>query len=404
MIETPLGIALESIRNGMNVKQDKSGEGIPVTRIETISNSEVNASRVGYANLSYDDCKEWLLEPGDILFSHINSVEHVGKCAIYRGSPKTLAHGMNLLRLRCAPNIAYPDYIVRVVRSPLVRSRMLPFVNRAVNQASISIANLKQICVPLPPLSEQRRITATLDHIDMLRTKRHEAIALLDDLVQSIFLDMFGDPSVNASNYAVCELESLVADDDRINYGVVQPGQHVEDGIPLIRAGDLEQLGVDRSSLMRISPEIESSYSRSRIKGIEILIGCVGAIGKVSVVNSKDIGSNVARAVARVPVADDFDREYIAAYLRMDFTQRYFTKELRTVAQPTLNIKQIKSAPVVLPPTGSRRKFTERARMATRKREAHVAHLAALDELFVSLQQRAFSGTLWDHGGEAGRA
>jgi type I restriction enzyme S subunit len=151
---------------------------------------------------------------------------------------------------------------------------------------------------------------------------------------------------------------------------------------------------------MRISSEIESSYSRSRIKGVEILIGCVGAIGQIAVVSSKDVGSNVARAVARVPITDNFDREYIAAYLRMDFAQQYFTKELRTVAQPTLNIKQIKSAPVLLPPSELRRKFTERTYMAARQRETHAAHLAALDKLFVSLQQRAFAGALWDHGGK----
>ncbi|MFF5366013.1 restriction endonuclease subunit S [Streptomyces sp. NPDC013187] len=256
---------------------------------------------------------------------------------------------------------------------------------------------LKGFSVAKPPLAEQQRIAAVLDQVDALRSKRREAIALLDDLVQSIFLDMFGDPSVNSQGFEVRELETVIAEGDRINYGVVQPGRHVEDGIPLIRSGDLGRLGVDRSSLMRISPDIESCYSRSRITGNEILIGCVGAIGEVAIVSADDVGSNVARAVARVPVASDVDREYLAAYLRMDFAQQYFTRELRTVAQPTLNIKQIKSAPVVFPPSSMRSKFAERVRSVTQQRAAHVTHSATLDELFTSLQHRAFSGALWDH-------
>ncbi|MFI0543003.1 restriction endonuclease subunit S [Streptomyces sp. WSLK1-3] len=257
---------------------------------------------------------------------------------------------------------------------------------------------LKDFSVAKPPLAEQKRIAAVLDQADALRAKRREAIALLDDLTQSIFLEMFGDPSVNSRGFEVRELETLVAEGDRINYGVVQPGRHIEGGIPLIRSGDLGRLGVDRSSLMRIAPDIESSYSRSRIAGNEILIGCVGAIGEVAIVSADDVGSNVARAVARVPVAGDVDREYLAAYLRMDFAQHYFTRELRTVAQPTLNIKQIKSAPVVFPPSRLRTKFAERVRSVTQQRAVHVTHLAALDELFTSLQHRAFSGALWDHG------
>ncbi|MFF9732481.1 restriction endonuclease subunit S [Streptomyces albidoflavus] len=281
--------------------------------------------------------------------------------------------------------------------SHLLPTLGLTELNRAAAIPGLNREDAYAKSVLLPSLPEQKRIAAVLDAVDALRAKRREAIALLDDFAQSIFLDMFGDPSVNSSGFEVRELEGLVADGDRINYGVVQPGRHVEGGIPLIRSGDLGRFGVDRSSLMRISPEIESSYVRSRLKGNEILIGCVGAIGAVAVVSNDDVGSNVARAVARVPIAGDADREYVAAYLRMDFAQRYFIRELRTVAQPTLNIKQIKSAPVLFPPSSLRSEFAERVRCVTRQRVTHAAHLATLDELFTSLQHRAFSGTLWDH-------
>lgn len=296
------------------------------------------------------------------------------------------------------PDSVSRDFLERFLRSPQALSYYAAKLQGSTaRRRSLPRDVFLALPVPLPPLGEQERIAAVLDHVDALRAKRREAISLLDDLDQSIFLDMFGDPSVNSRDFDAYELEALIAEGDRINYGVVQPGQHVEGGVPLIRSGDLGRLGVDRSSLMLISPDIESSYSRSRIKGNEILIGCVGAIGEVATVSAEDVGSNVARAVARVPIADDVDREYVAAYLRMDFVQRYFRRELRTVAQPTLNVRQIKSAPVVFPPSHLRSKFADRVRSVTRQRAVHITHLATLDELFTSLQHRAFSDTLWDH-------
>jgi len=166
------GTLFQFIRNGMNIKQDKSGNGLPITRIETISDATVDAARVGYADLKEGDCQHWLLEQGDILFSHINSVEHIGKCAVYRGSPEKLVHGMNLLCLRCDSSKLMPEFAKYLIRGPEFRARLSNFINKAVNQASVSIGNLKTITVRLPPLAEQRRIAKIMDRTEALRAKR----------------------------------------------------------------------------------------------------------------------------------------------------------------------------------------------------------------------------------------
>src|SRR5271165_6753458 len=124
-----------------------------ITRIETISAGTVDPLRVGFADLSEEDCSDWLLRPNDILFSHINSVEHIGKCAIYEGYPEKLVHGMNLLCLRCNPDEVVPQYARSLIKSPGFRDRLSNFINKAVNQASVSIGNLKAIKVEVPPLS-----------------------------------------------------------------------------------------------------------------------------------------------------------------------------------------------------------------------------------------------------------
>ena len=197
MRSVEFGKLFQFIRNGMNVKQNKSGNGLPITRIETISDGIVDSTRVGYAGLEENDCIKWLMEPGDILFSHINSGEHVGKCALYQGRPERLVHGMNLLCLRCDDSQLHPNFAKYLIGSPPFRSRLSNFVNKAVNQASVSIGNLKSISVSIPPLSEQRRIAGILEKTEELRTRRREALAQLDELKQAIFIDMFGDPVSN---------------------------------------------------------------------------------------------------------------------------------------------------------------------------------------------------------------
>ena len=106
-----LGVVLKLIKNGLSGKQNKTGEGVPVTRIETISAANIDFDRVGYIpELDEEQKEKHLLERGDILFSHINSGIHIGKTALF-DSESELYHGVNLLLLRTFPRIIKPSYL-----------------------------------------------------------------------------------------------------------------------------------------------------------------------------------------------------------------------------------------------------------------------------------------------------
>lgn len=258
----------------------------------------------------------------------------------------------------------------------------------------VSKAIVSRVEISLPPLSEQRRIAAILDKVDALRTKRREALAHLDRLAQSIFVEMFGDPTSNPRGWERSRLDELVLEGDSINYGVVQPGEDVEHGVPLVRVGDLAAGQVQHHALKRIAPEIERAYQRSRLKGDEILVSCVGSVGVVALVSQRERGFNIARAVARIRVGRKVDREFIAAQLGTDAVQRYFTQELRTVSQPTLNIKQISETRMICPPLDLQREFASRVRAVRQARQLQVESSALTDALFKSAQHRAFLGVL----------
>ncbi len=279
-------------------------------------------------------------------------------------------------------------YLFHWVRCPSFIGDMVRKATGA-SYPAVSDRIVKESLIPLPPLPEQRRIAAILDHADALRARRRQVLAHLDALTQSIFHDMFA-----ADGYPSRPLEQVADPDDRINYGVVQPGDETPDGVPLIRVSDMVRGRIDRTNLKRISPTIEASYQRSRIRGNEILVSSVGSIGAVSVVGPADVGSNIARAITRVPVSDEVLRTYVAAYLRTSTPQHYFIAELRTVAQPTLNVGQLAATLIPLPPVSLQAEFRRRLQRVEELIHTVRTYILADDELFASLQSRAFDGRL----------
>jgi type I restriction enzyme S subunit len=149
--------------------------------------------------------------------------------------------------------------------------------------------------------------------------------------------------------WRIAPLSELV-DARGITYGVVQPGPFVEDGIPLVRVADFKSDGICREALMRIDPAIAARYDRSRLTGSEVLITLVGTVGLVAVASDELVGCNVARAVGVVPVSDPLTAQWVARSLRSAAVRRFFDDRLNTTVQKTLNLRDLASLRVPLPP------------------------------------------------------
>lgn len=282
----------------------------------------------------------------------------------------------------------YGFYVLQLLKPKM--EAMAPSTTVAI----VNKGNFEAMQIPLPPLPEQKRIAAILDKADAIRRKRQQAIQLADDFLRAVFLDMFGDPVTNPKGWNVVELSTLVDPDDKLNYGVVQPGDHEEDGVLLVRSGDLSDVTPDVSQLRRVSTSIDSKHRKSKLKGNEILIACVGTIGRVGWVSEAMIGWNIARAVTRIPIREGVNREYVYRYLQNPVVQGYFERETRAVAQPTLNVGLIAKTPVAIPPHDLQIAFLERYRTIQAYKERLLVALGAQDELAGCLSQRAFAGHL----------
>jgi len=260
---------------------------------------------------------------------------------------------------------------------------------------AVSDKIIKESKIPLPPLIEQKRIAAILDKADAIRRKRQLTIQLADDFLHAVFLELFGDPVTNVKGWKIRELGELIAENDRINYGIVQPGDHVDGGVPIVRVGDFHNGLIDKSNLKCVSPEIDEKHKKSRLHGDEILITCVGAtIGKVALADSSLKGFNTVRAVTRVRLNKEVSRHYVYRYLQSPFVQKYFDMQSRTVGQPTLNGTQISKTPILIPDEVSQSKYLDIAIKIELLLKKTGCHNRNTLELFSSLSQKSFSEEL----------
>ena len=132
-------------------------------------------------------------------------------------------------------------------------------------------------------------------------------------------------------------------------YGVVQPGQNSPHGVPMVRVNNFQDHSLNLSDVMRIAPEVESKYSRTRIQEGDVLITIVGSTGQVAIASSDLNNWNIAHAVAMIrPKKPELSR-WIALVLRSPDAQNQLRIAANTTVQTTINLKDLRQLQVPLP-------------------------------------------------------
>ena len=194
--ENKIGDCFLSINNGANIKQIKGAGGIPITRIETLSNDKFNRDRLGFADIeSSNKYKNYILNDGDILMSHINSMKFLGRSVIYKKTgEEIIIHGMNLLRL-IPKDFLCSEFANYFFYDKSFRKQILTISHQSVNQASFNVTNLKGLKIYIPSIAEQQQIVSRLDSLSEivreLEEMQRKTIAECDALKQAILREVF---------------------------------------------------------------------------------------------------------------------------------------------------------------------------------------------------------------------
>jgi len=364
----------------LNLDQIESHSG------KVLNKLVVKAAEVGPSTYAF--------EKGTVLYSKLRPYLNKVVVADEDGMATT-----ELVPLRCDETRVMPTYLGYFLRSP----DFLAFATHVVAGAKMPrmvMGEFWSYPVPLPALEEQRRIAAILDQADALRVKRREALAQLDSLSQSIFLDMFGDPVANdrgwpsvCVNYFVAGFESgksLVADDEDDSASVFRvlkvsavtsleykpeqskavPSNYVPPKSHVVRAGDL-------------------LFSRANTTE---LIGATAYVDHTP--DNLLLPDKLWRFVWHQPSRTE------PLYVRHLFQQSKFRQEIGQRASGTsgsmknISHEKVLSIPVGQPPLPLQQTFATRIQAVESLKATHRAALTELNALFASLQHRAFAGQL----------
>lgn len=257
---------------------------------------------------------------------------------------------------------------------------------------------LKRLSIPLPPLPEQLRIAAILDHVDALRAKRREAFAQLEELTQATFVDMFGDPVSNDRGWESGTIGSCIDgfdsgrnlignDDDDGGYRVLKvsavtsltfknaeskplPSGYVPPAAHLVEVGDLLFSRANTAELVGATAFVSHTDGRTALPD------------KLWRFRWKAVSLAAPRYVEKL-------------FQRPQFRQ--LISDRATGSSGSMkNISRDKVLSINLgwPPFDMQKEFSERIEQIDLIADKHRAALAELDSLFVSLQSRAFRGEL----------
>ncbi|MDR3369264.1 restriction endonuclease subunit S [Rhodoferax sp.] len=207
-----LGDVAQYLR-GINFKPDDvTTVGAPGTvacmRTKNIQES-LDCSDVWGVAESFVRRPEQILQEGDMLVSSANSWNLVGKCCWIPDLPWKTTFGGFVSALRANPSRVNPRFLYWWFSSDRTQALLRSFGRKTTSISNLSVEQCLNLAVPLPPLPEQRRIAAILDQADALRAKRREALAQLDSLTQSIFIEMFGDPVSNPNGWVLSDVGTL---------------------------------------------------------------------------------------------------------------------------------------------------------------------------------------------------
>ena len=219
----PLGELLVSVRNGIFVSRPAPGPpGVPIFRISAVRPLQLDLSDIRYAPISLSEAHSYLLNAGDLLFTRYSgNPAYVGACAVVPAHVTTVIHPDKLIRGVVDRSLVMPEFVAIAINVGEGRRQIDERLKTTAGQVGIAGGQLKTVEIPIPPLKEQERLVAKVEHsltiLDALATATDHALLRSDHLRHSILERAFSGQLVpqDSGDEPAFELLARIASDDR---------------------------------------------------------------------------------------------------------------------------------------------------------------------------------------------
>lgn len=373
---------IATIQSGFAFKSsnfNSEGNGMPLIRIRDILSGETETHYCG------EYSSEYVIDNGDLLVG----MDGEFNLGVWSG-------GTALLNQRVCKILPKEDKVCRNYLKHLLPRELKKIEDETpfVTVKHLSTKKLYEITFLLPPLAEQKRIATILDKADAVRQKRQQAIDLLDDLLRSTFLDMFGDPVSNSKGW---EMQPMGDVAESVTYGTSEKAEVLPEGVPVLRMGNLTNDGrIDLSDLKYLKA---SSLSQGKylLEDGDLLFNRTNSrelVGKTAVwVNKMEMA--YAGYLIRVRFKKSVSPHYIAAALNSSQGKAM----LYAMAKPAVNMSNISASDfkrirLSIPPVSLQKEYEKVVKKTQKQRQSLQTFKDEADVLFGALVQQAFNGGL----------
>lgn len=334
----------------------------------------------------YPTTRVWCTEPNKIAEANdilISVRAPVGPTNI---NTEKACIGRGLAAIRCSERIElkYMFYFLRFHEPQLAR------LGTGSTFEAISRDDLEEVKIPLPPLPEQQRIAAQLDKADRLRRLRRYALDLGETYLQSVFLEMFGDPVRNEKKWPVHQLGKHLTFITSGSRGWAE--FYVPKGVRFIRSFDVQMNQISDADAVYVTPPDSAEARRTVVRSDDVLLTITGSrIGRVAAVPSTIGEAYVSQHVAILRLDKSVRSDYASMFLSLDRGgQQQIAKLQYGQSKPGLNFDLIRSFEVPLPPLALQEKFAGVVRQYDRLRAQQRESLRQAEMLFGALLEGSF--------------
>jgi len=370
---------------GLTASATESDTGNRFLRITDIREGRINWEDVPYCQCSQEDEKKYELREGDIVFARTGSVGN--SCPITE-APRGAVFASYLIRIRPKREVVDSVFLSYFFRTPDYWQQIMGAAVGAVH-LGLNATKLKQLRIPLPPLPEQKRIAAILAKADRLRRLRRYARDLSDTYLQSVFLEMFGDPVANPMGWPIVKLSSIGRLDRGKSENRPRNAPELYGGpYPFVQTGDVANASGYIRAYKQTYSELGLKQSKLWPSGT-LCITIAANIAKTAIMTfDACFPDSVVGFVPNEKTNVEFVQQWFA------FIQGTLEETAPESAQKNINLRILRNLDIPLPPLLLQREFAhivhkfERLRAQQREAERQAEHL------FQTLLHRAFRGEL----------
>lgn len=374
---------------------DGSKPTYPVLRSTNIQDGRLRFESTALRSVSEKTAAKYLLREGDILVTTSSgSPQHIGRNAVVRDLSRH--HGRFLFsnftwRLRADPKAVIPKYLYYYLNSRPARAVLDRIQSTTSGLRNLNTRLYLTQQVPLPTLSEQRRIVEILDQADHLRRLRTESDTKAGRILPALFLKIFGDPTTNPMGWPVKRFDSICKSRlGKMLDARQQTGLH--------RRAYLRNANVywDRLALdeLREMDFDEVDQEEFRLRPGDVLICEGGEVGRSAIWNGELPDCYFQKALHRARPFPEVAVSEFVVYLLWELAKRGALRSATSqVTFSHLTGVKLKALRVPVPPLSLQRSFADRVRLFKRAVKGSDS-VSRLDSLFTTLLHSALSGSL----------